>query len=565
MTLRAVSGDGVIERPLGITAPITQAERYRSRGSRFGSLEFPQLLAIFAKRDMGYLDDWADLVEFIFRTDTDIAGLASTRVARVTQATFRLKPNVNGDSGLAQQAVELCNQLLARIENFHETKKHLLHAIFAGAAFAEKEWDTDHATQTNFIRKFHLTHAHRFRYDEQWEPRLYDQGARKCADTQWGETLDPLRWVVHHHYEMSGYPNVAGIMAPASVTWLYKRIVEKFYAHATEKAGDPIVWLEITSETNPATRQMILATLAESIYNRVAVVEKGGMIHFEWRPGASGGDTAHSVYLDRANGSLAKLFHGASDTVDPGDNGSKAAVGVRAGATMDPKMIDDGLCLSSTLQRDVLFWLLAMNRHKFGGVMPPVPSIEAVTASDEVQTDTQDLAEQTSGRPAEISSGGDLGKTLGDGEPAVTQPADTAAPAPNAPKLADTALNGAQITSLIDVLKTAAAGELPRDSVVAIIRRGFNMDLAAVEEILGTIGKGFVVPSAAPPSDSGSTQITAGAATDPKALSRRPRRQPTQMELTHTSSAHETTSQISTASARILAEALRGASVVRER
>lgn len=55
----------------------------------------------------------------------------------------------------------------------------------------------------------------------------------------------------------------------------------------------------------------------------------------------------------------------------------------------------------------------------------------------------------------------------------------------------DTALNGAQIASLLEVVIAAAAGQIPRSSAAAIIERAFQLDPATAERLLGDIGQGF--------------------------------------------------------------------------
>lgn len=59
----------------------------------------------------------------------------------------------------------------------------------------------------------------------------------------------------------------------------------------------------------------------------------------------------------------------------------------------------------------------------------------------------------------------------------------------------ETALNGAQVTSLIDVVKSVASGELPRDSAVQIVMHAFQLSESDANSILGKAGKGFVPAS----------------------------------------------------------------------
>lgn len=380
--------------PRGLTAPVNQYERFRQTG-RFGDLWAPQLSAILYKLDQGYLDDWADLVEFALSTDGDLFSLYETRITRVTQATFEVVPNEHGDERLAKLAAEFVNEQVARIPRFNEVKRHLLHGNFVGIAFAEMEWDHD-ANGVNYVRMLHPRHTHRFRYDERWVPRLYDFGQRKSTVfNPYGEALDPRRWIVHRHQAIAGYPNVAGIMRPAIWTWLFSKWMNTWALQTAEKYGMPFTWAEVPVNTPQATRDQILSDLENLTASHVAVVETGGTLRFETTTMATTGQTLQTTMLDRYQATLSKLILGASDVVDQGDHGSQAAVNTRAGIATDPRMVNDGIALGESFQASLFYWLLALNLGKFGGVMPPVPQYVAKTASDEVKTDVQDLAEQT--------------------------------------------------------------------------------------------------------------------------------------------------------------------------
>lgn len=53
------------------------------------------------------------------------------------------------------------------------------------------------------------------------------------------------------------------------------------------------------------------------------------------------------------------------------------------------------------------------------------------------------------------------------------------------------ALNGAQVTALLDILNQVATGQLPRDTGIQMIVSAFPIDLAQAEKIMGTLGNGF--------------------------------------------------------------------------
>lgn len=55
-------------------------------------------------------------------------------------------------------------------------------------------------------------------------------------------------------------------------------------------------------------------------------------------------------------------------------------------------------------------------------------------------------------------------------------------------KIAETAMNGAQIASLVQVVQAISAGELPADSGIAIIKKAFQVDEAQARELIGSSG-----------------------------------------------------------------------------
>jgi len=65
--------------------------------------------------------------------------------------------------------------------------------------------------------------------------------------------------------------------------------------------------------------------------------------------------------------------------------------------------------------------------------------------------------------------------------------------------VSDTALNGAQVASMVEIVEKVAAGSLPRGAARAIIMRAFAVDAAGADDILGDAGQGFT-PTTSPAS-----------------------------------------------------------------
>ncbi len=99
---------------------------------------------------------------------------------------------------------------------------------------------------------------------------------------------------------------------------------------------------------------------------------------------------------------------------------------------------------------------------------------------------------------------GHFGKTgfsiLPEVDPAKIDPASVAkakreaqeAAAAGAEKDPQAALNGAQVSSMIEVIGQVATGAIPRETGVQILVTAFPLDLPAAERLMGEVGRGFV-------------------------------------------------------------------------
>jgi len=61
-------------------------------------------------------------------------------------------------------------------------------------------------------------------------------------------------------------------------------------------------------------------------------------------------------------------------------------------------------------------------------------------------------------------------------------------------KAQDTALNGAQVTAAQGIVESVAAGQLPRQTGVAMLVTFFNLDPAVADAVMGTVGASFTAP-----------------------------------------------------------------------
>lgn len=392
-----------LRRPPAITARVNRVEKWRA-GTQFGDLGATDLALIVQQADRGDVSRYAELVEWAIKSDAHLASLYTTRIMRVAQAEYEVVPSEFGDPTIAKQAADFVREQLGRIENFEHARRDLLHAIALGYSPAEMLWERDSAQQVYYVRRIEWRHPARFKYGDGWQLRWNERGSRPGIDGS-GELLREGLWIVHEHKEIASYPGASGVMRACLWAWMFGRWVEKFWIGHVEKHGSPIVYAKVKPKTPAAVREAILAGLQNLSADHTAVLEEGTEVVVD--SSASGSSTTqHETFMKFNRDALTKAWLGISDAVDPGANGSNAAVATRAGAAMDPRMVADGRNLCCTLEQTLIAYLLRYNVHKFPQVGEdftriPIPRMRMKTAHDEVKPDAGEvMREQPAGAPS---------------------------------------------------------------------------------------------------------------------------------------------------------------------
>ncbi|MBD2797225.1 DUF1073 domain-containing protein [Xenorhabdus sp. 18] len=90
-----------------------------------------------------------------------------------------------------------------------------------------------------------------------------------------------------------------------------------------------------------------------------------------------------------------------------------------------------------------------------------------------------------------------------DGSPPQLGELGNVMPPANAEQSGNVDLNGAQISSMVEIVSSVAAGLLPRDTGIQMLISSYNMTPQEAEQIMGSVGNGFTAkqedPSADPP------------------------------------------------------------------
>lgn len=454
---------------LTLPTPFTQGridkfERARTN-TRWGDLSASTLTSVLNRAATGDIADWVDLCEFAIGTDPKLTSLYDTRISRVAQADYIIKPNQFGNPQQAELAAEFVNESMGRIEDLQQTFRDLLHAIAVGIAGGEMVWQRDEVSRCFYVARIDFRNAHRLRYDEAWQPRLYDFGRRRGEGSRFGEALDPRTWVIHQYRVIAGYPGIGGLMRGCVYPWMFGRWVEKFWIADAEKNGSPMIYAVVPPNTPLNVRQRIQDDLQNLSNDHVGTMEQGVTIEAQAAAAAVKSYENYVAYLQRRDSTIAECWHGSSDISSPGEHGSQAAVSTRASVGLDPRMVTDGEGLAASLQKTLFKQLIALNRHKFGVPLEqiPLPSMKLKTADDEVTRDP-------TGKAEEMQAERD-GYTPEVGRDITSQPGKP--PKPGAPKQAPIALLPETVAmsygDMLQIVKASTAGDIGKEAAFEMI------------------------------------------------------------------------------------------------
>lgn len=445
-------------------AQITSRERTHTDRS-FGELTPASLKTILNDAADGDIQEWIELCKHMTTTDPKLFNKLDIRKRRVIAAldNYEIVPGTDSNptaQAMAGKAAVFCDNVLGEIGLFENKVLKILDAIGQGVSTTQLLWGRKDGA--NVITDLEWAHTRRFRWDSDWNLRLYDYGERMQGG-EYGDELERDCWLIMLCEEEGAYPGEAGVLRKCAWPWNFKMWVNRFHIHAVERHGQPFITATLPPNATSATKADVLSKLEQLSYDTVGAFEEGTEIVFEGGPSTVNNGEFFEKYLLRADECQAEAVLGATDITTPGENGARAAVETREEATLDPKTITDLALFHGTIKEQIFKPLLRYNMHLFGGVLPPTPRYQdkSIRVPDEASYEVR------GGQKDGMQAG--LEETLSKQE---------------------VSLNGAQIASLVEVLQNVSAGVLPRNSALAIIKVAFNLSDSVASEILGSIGTG---------------------------------------------------------------------------
>lgn len=342
--------------------------RSRWTTPRFGAITPERLSSILKSADDGRTEDWANFCEYLVE-DADLFGIYHTRRNAVAGAPWDLEPGYSPDPAAqkwAAPAAVFCERAMREMADLERTWLDALDAIGVGWSAQESLWKRDAGAWV--IGDFEWTRSARLRFDDAWKLRIYD-GGQHGAD---GIELPPGKFLVHVPRSRASYPVRSGEFRTIAWYWLFHRWCIKYWLAAAERHGAPFLVGKVPEKTRADVKRAVRDKLEAMRNDGVAVIDAEATV--ELLESALSGAEVFDTLCSRFERGYAKALLGATLTVDVGDSGSRA-LGTEHGKVRLERSQGDARFLAGSWKRDVLYWLCWHNRHLFGGVMPPVPTL----------------------------------------------------------------------------------------------------------------------------------------------------------------------------------------------
>lgn len=421
----------------------------------------------------------------ILRDDQVKATLDQRRQAVVARE-WVVEPG--GDRPIDISAADDLRLQLTKIQ-WDRACERMLYGTFYGFAAGECMWG--HRDGKVVLEDIRVRRQRRFGFAPDGSLRLL------TTSQPTGESVpDRKFWVWNTGGESDDDPYGLGLAHWLYWPTLFKRGGVKFWMIFLEKFGQPTAVGKYRPNASAEEKRRLLEAVG-AIQTDAGMILPETML-VELLEAARSGTADYEVLCTRMDKAISKVVLGQTMTTDDGASLSQSQVhwDVRQGLV---KADADALCAS--FNAGPAAWLTDWNWP--GAATPQVWRTFPDDASLRGRAETEALIAQMGWRPTKKhvtdTYGGEWEELpsspdQGGGWPAPTMPT---APGRDAlddvatEKAADTALNGAQVSSLVAIVSAVAAGEIPRDAAVTIIGRSFQVDDATAERMLGNAGRGF--------------------------------------------------------------------------
>lgn len=472
--------------PLREVAHPTSRDR-RPLSALLANLTPERLSGILRESESGQMARYMDLCDRMIETDAEVRADYETRIGAVSGARTQVEPGRCGvpeRDALAAEGAAFVENVIANCRDFDQACTDLLDGIGKGYSVLQREWVWEH--DAFVVRSFDWIHQRRFEIDSRFTLRLVDDGESVVAG---GVELDPDLFIIHAPRSVAGYQTRAGCLRAVAWPYLFKRWGQQFWVQGAEAFAWPFLFAKVPRNAPADVRQKALDGLDALSADHRAVLEDPTaieLIETTVKDGGTWKDLAAGM-----NAEIAKAILGMTDLSGPGKVGAYGAVESRRGATVAARIALDERALAGTMQDQFAEALMRFNAHRWGGVIPAIPSIRRVVATSRMEIPTAQLpasrVDEVRASMDQAPIGGAIGAMLWRDFAAgsslvasVSSAVDVATPAGDG-AVQDAAPNGAQLASLQAFLSAVQAGALAPGAAKVLIGKTFSAFFDATE------------------------------------------------------------------------------------
>jgi len=443
---------------------------------------------IMRAADAGDTQEMAALSETIDDRSFSIGAALDVRRAAIAATEWRLVPG--DDSAQAEDIATSAEQMLRAIVGTDTlldyttmVQMELGSALLPGFACPEIVW----ADNGERVSGFQSVPARHFTFRETQVPRLITR------ETPQGMDLPDGKFCLHWHRAKGGAATRGGLVRACAWIRCFESTNYKDLLRFIERYGMPFLVAKVDEQSWKSERSVLKNIVRNFGPDGGAVLSRNSELEL-----LQAGNNLGDVYfrlLDHLRAAAERLVLGQTGTSGEGgwsNNGAQHLV------RMDIRASDCGQIAPTVRNRILVHWTAwnygpkaAVPRVQYD-CKPPKDSAAEATVIATLGNAGWDLD------PEQVEASTGYKVTRLPTAPQGAQPLPGAAAGVVTEQVQATALNGAQIASLVDILRGAAAGEIPPASVLPILQAAFPaLSAQTVSAIVSSL-RGFVPASPAP-------------------------------------------------------------------
>ena len=354
-TLSVVSG-GNRRAPVGRASKASPIRRWMGRD--MGGITPAQVLSYIKNARRGDLEGLMDLVSYVLETDSHVRSVYETLLRNVVGAPLLFEEAPSAD--FLRQSVD-------GLPNYETALMHIAHGHGIGIAVLEKEWGRVNG-ETRVVR-MHRIDPRDTKFDDDWVPMVRTHG----DEPGWVRVdQEPLRWLVHVPGSVGLRPQMAGILIPCLLPWVFKKFATVYSVQTLERFAQPLLVMMLNKGTDADVVEEALNSLEEITASSSGVITGDGKLEVINASSGQAGE-AHRKYIREFEEQITKGILGSDLNVSVGSTGGNRALGEsQADTTILPRVRSMADSIAETLAEQWFAQELELNAHRFGSLVPKV-------------------------------------------------------------------------------------------------------------------------------------------------------------------------------------------------